>query len=80
MDMQMLKPFLMLCVLINGSLLILWSVLWVCARDFIYKMHDRWFCMSADRVNMAMYLFLGVYKVFFLFFNLVPYIVVSMVS
>ena len=37
-------------------------------------MHSKWFPLSRDAFNIALYSFLGLFKIFVLGFNLVPYV------
>jgi len=47
------------------------------AGDLLYRLHSIWFPMGRESFNSAVYLVLGVFKVMFLTFNLVPYIAIT---
>jgi hypothetical protein len=70
-----MKDFFMWCSIINGSLLILSFLIFVFAGEWVYRMHSKWFAISREVFNAALYCFLGLFKILFLVFNLVPYIV-----
>jgi hypothetical protein len=70
----------MWCTLINGGLLILWTVMFLAAPDLVYRTQHKFVPISKDVFNVAMYSFLGLFKVLFLFFNLVPFIALSIIG
>lgn len=74
MDIAVAKSFFMWCSIINAALLLLSFVVWIVAGDFIYRMHSKWFTLSKQAFSVIFYSFLGAMKIFFLFFNLVPWI------
>ena len=74
MDIQTLTTFFMWCTILNGSLLILIAIIFLVAPDLIYRKHKMWFAISRDQFNLASYCFLGLFKIFFIVFNLVPYV------
>ena len=73
MDIQVLTSFFMWCTIINGVILIMWFVFYVLAPDYIFRMQTSWFPVSRETFNVAMYSFYGLFKVFFIFLNVVPY-------
>lgn len=80
MDLETIRAILMWCTLINGGLLILWTVLFLAAPDLVYRT-QRWFVpISKEVFTVVMYSFLGFFKVLFLFFNLIPFIALHMVG
>ena len=74
MDIQTLTTFFMWCTIINGGILILWFIFIVFAPDFIYRIQTRWFPIPRETFNVAMYTFYGLFKVLFIFLNVVPYV------
>ena len=80
MDIQTIRAFFMWCTIVNAALLV-WSFL-VCAyaRDWIYRMHSKWFPMPSETFNVAIYSFIGLYKVLVIVFNAVPYIALLIVG
>jgi len=80
MTIELLTKTLMWCTLINGSLLGFWSAMCLFFPDMVYRTQSRWFPISRDRYNLAMYTFLGVFKLLFIVFNLVPFIALSIVG
>ena len=80
MDIQILTKFFMWCTILNCGLLMLIVVLSVFASDFIYKTHGKWFSMPRETFNAVFYLSIGLYKIAFLAFNVVPWIVLTIIG
>ncbi len=72
MDIQTLTTFLMWCTIINGGLLAFWTIMCITAPDLVYRTQNKWFPMPKETFTVVIYSFLGLFKVFFLVFNLVP--------
>ena len=72
MDIQTLTMFFIWCTIINGALLILWSIMYLLVSDFVYRMHSKYFPMPRETFNVVFYSFLGLFKMIFLVFNVVP--------
>ena len=79
MDLQTLTQFFMWCVVINGGLLILWTVLMITVPEMVYRTQSKWFPMPRETFTLVMYGFIGAFKIFFLVFNLVPYLALLIV-
>ena len=73
MDIQTLTRFFMWCTIMNGALLIFWTTMCLLAPDLVYRLQSKWFPIPREIFNVVMYSFLGLFKIFFLVFNLVPY-------
>jgi hypothetical protein len=80
MDIQTLQTFFMWCTVINGSLLVFWTLIVVFASDWVYRTQSKWFPISREVFNVAIYSFLGLFKIVFLVFNAVPYIVLLIIG
>ncbi len=80
MDIQTLTEFFMWCTIINGALLALWTVMCMFSPEWVYRTQSKWFPISREAFNVAMYSFLGLFKIFFLVFNAVPYVALLIVG
>jgi len=69
-----MQDFFMWCSIINGSLLILSFLICAFAGDWVYRMQSKFFPISRETFNVAIYSFFGLYKIFFWVFNLVPFL------
>lgn len=80
MDIQLLTDFFMWCSIINGSILILWITIYGFAPNLIYKIQGRWFSGSEETFSTIMYVCLGFFKVFFVIFNVTPYLALLLIA
>jgi hypothetical protein len=80
MDIQVLTNFFMWCTIINGALLVIWTISWMVASDFVYRLQTRWFPVARETFDVVFYSFLGLFKIVFLIFNLVPYLALLIIG
>ncbi len=80
MDIIAVKTFFMWCTIINVLLLALSFVVCAYAGDWVYGMHSKWFPISREAFNVAIYSFFALYKILVLMFNLIPWIAFAIVS
>ncbi len=74
MNIQKLTAFFMWCTIINGALLILSLIIGIAGLDWAYSTQGRLFPISREVFNVAYYSFLGLYKIIWFAFNVVPYV------
>ena len=68
------------CSLINVALMVvMFLILWL-GRSWVYKMHSRMFPITESQFNMAIYSFLGAYKLLVYMFNIIPWIALCIVT
>lgn len=80
MDLQTLTSFFMWCTLLNGGLLLLSTVACIALPDFMHRMHRRLFPISRESFTIILYCFLGLMKMLFLIFNVVPFIALLIIG
>jgi len=80
MDIDSITAFFMWCTILNVTLLALSSLICICAADWAYRIHSKWFSISKETFNVAIYSFLGLYKVLVFVFNLIPYLALLIVG
>ena len=80
MDIDSITAFFMWCTILNFALLVLSSLLCICAGDWAYRIHSKLFSISRETFNVAMYSFLGLYKGLVFVFILIPYIALLIVG
>jgi len=80
MDIQKLKRFFMWCTIIDGILLIFSFALCALVPDLIYSIHGKLFHISPETLNVLIYSFLGLFKIFWLVFNVTPYITLLIIT
>ena len=74
MEITTVKAFFMWCTIINLCLLGLCCLVWVFLRDFSYEINNRMFSISRETFKIAFMSFIGLFKIFLIVFNIVPYI------
>lgn len=74
MSIQALTDFFMWCTIINGGLLVFWSVFILITPDLVYRLQSTFFPMTRETYNVVIYCFLGFFKIIIIVFNLVPFI------
>ena len=74
MDITTVRAFFMWCTVINLGLLGSCCLVWVFLRDFSYQMNNRMFSISRETFNVAFLSFIGLFKIFVIVFNVVPYV------
>jgi len=80
MDLQILTRFFMWCTIINGTLLGFWGIMCTLAPDLVYRTQSKWFPIPRETFNVVIYSFLGLFKIVFLVFNVVPYVALLIIG
>lgn len=80
MDLETLRCFFMWCTIFNGALLIFSALMYAFAGDWIYRMHGTLFSLPRDAFNVVLYAFVGLFKILFLVFNLVPFVTLVIIA
>ncbi len=68
------------CSLINIGLLLWWFLFIAFAHDFVYRLHTKWFNLSAEKFDAIHYAGMAIFKMIIIVFNVVPYFVLRIVS
>ena len=74
MTVEVVRDALLWCFVINAGILLLWSLMILVARDWIYRLHSRWFKLSEESFDAIHYAGIVFYKTTIFVFFLVPYI------
>ena len=80
MTVQMVRNAFLWCFIINTGLLLWWFLMFSLARDWIYRMHGRWYSIPEDRFDSIHYTGIMIFKIAIFMFNLVPYIALCIVG
>ena len=73
MDVRTLTSFFKWCTIINITVFALSTIMVLAASDFIYGANGQLFHKPREAFNVVLYVLLGLYKIFILVFNIVPY-------
>ena len=77
MEIETLRTFLGSCTLINIGLLLWWWGWLVWGRDFVYRMHSRWFKLSDEQFDAIHYGAMAGFKLGIMLLNVVPWIALT---
>lgn len=80
MNIQTLTDFFMWCTILNGGILTMWTVFCIFTPDLVYRLQNRFFPMPRETFNAIIYSFIGLFKIFFLVFNVTPYIALLIIG
>lgn len=80
MSIDQLRELFMWMSIINVALLLLSFLMTASMGGFIYRMHSRWYPMSREAFNVAIYKMIGEFKLAVIVFNVVPYIGLVIIS
>ncbi len=79
-DTETLTAFFKWCSIINGVLLVLSILGTVLGPEFGASLQSRLFQVAPATVSTALYMFLGLFKVLWLVFNIVPYVALRIIG
>ena len=80
MTIAVARNFLLWCTVINYGILLVWFLAFVFARDWMQRLHGRWFHLSHDGFDALHYAGLSIFKIGIMLFNLVPFVVLSILG
>jgi len=74
MNIIVLRSFFKWCTILNGIWLIGATLVLYFAGDWVWHWSNLWIALSRDQYHLAIYILLGMFKIFWIMFNIVPYI------
>ena len=80
MSLETLTEFFKWCTIINGGLYILWVAFLTLMPDLTYRLQSAFVPLPRETYNVVIYSFLGLFKIIFLVFNVVPWVALSMIG
>ena len=80
MTIDMTCSFLGWCAVLNIGLLTWWSLLFLLAHDWMFRLHGRMFKISVETFNSIHYAGMAAFKIGIFFFNLVPYLALAIMQ
>jgi hypothetical protein len=60
------------CTAINFAVLLTWAAMFIFGRDFMFRLHSRWFKIAPEHFDAIHYAGMAFYKLLVLVFNVVP--------
>ncbi len=79
MTMEILRSFLLWCMIINYGILALWALLMMTPHEWMYRIWSRWYRISIEQFDAIQLLGILVYKTLIIVFNMVPFIALTIV-
>jgi hypothetical protein len=79
MSIEVIRSILLWCTVINYAVLLVWFLLFCLAREWMVRLHGRWFRLSAEQFDAIHYAGMAIYKIGILLFNFVPYLALMIV-
>ena len=80
MDIHTLTRFFMWCTIINGGFFVYTAAMCMLAPNLVYRLQSKFFPMPRETFNVVIYSFLGLFKIIFLVFNVVPYLALLIIK
>lgn len=80
MSLEFLRNILLWCTIINYGILLVWFLFFMRSRDWIQRLHGRWFRLSSEQFDILHYGGMAVYKIGIMLLNLVPYVALCIVG
>jgi hypothetical protein len=62
------------CAVINYGILLIWFLLFILARDPLYKLHNKFFGITVEHFNALNYGGISIFKIAIMIFNITPYL------
>lgn len=80
MNILEVRELFMWSTVFNLAILITWFVLWSVFQKQMYHMQSRYITLTPEQYSLLVFCGMGLYKLGILFFNLVPYVALSIVK
>jgi len=79
MPVGVLRDLFFWCGVVNYGVLVLWFIVFLVAHAGLYRLHAKWFQLSAEHFDAIHYSGMVAYKIGILLLNVAPYIAVRVV-
>jgi hypothetical protein len=80
MTIEIVRKVLAWCAVMNIGLLACWFMFFVLSHDWIYRLHSKWFNISAETFDTIHYAGMSFFKLGTLLFILIPYFALHIVG
>lgn len=77
MDIQLVSRILLWCIIFDVCFLSLWFFMFLSARNWIYRMHTRWFRISKEQFDGIHYAGMAFFKLATWLFFIIPYLAIK---
>ena len=80
MSIEMVRDAFLWCAVINYGVLLIWFLFFIMGRDFMHRLHGRWFQLSRQQFDIIHYAGMAIFKLGIILLNLVPYVALRIVG
>ena len=80
MNIEFLREALCWSLVINYLILLIWFFSFIYAKNWMRSLHRRWFHLSDQTFDAIHYAAMAIYKILIMVFNLVPLIVLYLMT
>jgi hypothetical protein len=80
MTLETVRAITAWSAIINLAVLLCWFLIFALARDWMYRLHGKWFTLSREAFAALHYGGMGLYKLGILLFNVAPYLAMRIVG
>ena len=80
MSIELIRAALGWCILINMGIFLWWFLWFALARDFMYRMHGKWFKLSEEQFDTVHYAGMALYKIGIWLFIIGPYLALHIID
>jgi hypothetical protein len=80
MTLEAVRAIAAWSAIINLAVLLCWFLMFTLARDWMYRLHGKWFTFSREAFAALHYGGMGLYKLGILLFNVAPYLAMRIVG
>jgi Family of unknown function (DUF6868) len=80
MNLDSARHALLWGAVINYAVLLVWFLVFILARDWLHRLHRRWFRLSFEQFDGAHYVGMAIFKLGIILLYLVPYIALCIVG
>ncbi|MDR2710908.1 MAG: hypothetical protein LBB65_06240 [Burkholderiales bacterium] len=79
MTPEILSRFLLWSLAFNYAILFIWFFAFIFARDWLRRIHGKWFHLSESAFDAIHYGGMAIYKIGILLFNLAPFVALCII-
>jgi len=80
MSMEQIIEFFKWMTIINIGLLLFSTLAVMALKTLMLSMHSKMFGVTETQISVAVYAYLGLFKVLIIVFNIVPYLALLMIN
>ncbi len=80
MNIETLTSFFFWCLIVNSGIYAITAIAVLTLRNFICRMHGKWFSLDDATVLKSIYSYLAAYKLIITVFNFTPWIALLIIN